>query len=97
MVLIRQVMALAFAAALGTVLQVGEGAAETPARPAAGGPASPAATQDAQDWPERDAAKEGRSQETKAGEDAQERDRRLDFLRLLVLGGGGHRPFGPLK
>jgi hypothetical protein len=41
-----------------------------------------------------DAAKSGESSPSRASGDAQERDRRLVLLRLLVLGGGSYRPFG---
>lgn len=84
--------ALIFAVLLVATLPVAQGAAQTKAPAPAASPATATATQEAQDRP--DTAADGGSRPVEASADAQDRDRRLVLLRLLMLGGGSHRPFG---
>lgn len=83
------VIGLVLAAVLAVALPFGRGAAQTKTTPAA----ENAATSP----PAQDAAKDGGSRPTKVSDAARERDRRLDVLRLLLLGGGSYRPFGPFR
>jgi hypothetical protein len=95
---------LLFAGALAAV-PVAESAAQTKeARPPEGisadmaAPAPAAEPQGAKDQPAAaDMVKSGESSPSKIAENAQERDRRLVLLRLLVQGGGSYRPFGLFK
>jgi hypothetical protein len=80
---------LLFAAAIAVPLPFCQVAAQTKTVPAA----ESAATSP----PAKDAVKDGDSRPTKVSDTARERDRRLDVLRLLLLGGGSYRPFGTFR
>ena len=84
------VMGLALTVVLVATLPAAQGSAQTKG-PAAASPAVPV-MQEAQDRP--DTGKGGASRPAKVSTDAQDRERRLVLLRLLVLGGGSYRPFG---
>lgn len=96
----RFAIGLLFAGALAAV-PVAQSAAQTkaatPAEGASAGTAAPAPAAGAQEVKDQSAAevaKSGQSAPGKVSADAQERDRRLVLLRLLVQGGGSYRPFG---
>ena len=96
----RFAIGLLFAGALAAA-PVAQSAAQTKAAtPAQGASVNTAAAapmagaQEVKDQPAAAEVKSGQSAPSKVAADAQERDRRLVLLRLLVQGGGSYRPFG---